>query len=67
MARPSLDDAVAALERLGDEIAEIGIARVADKAGLKERVVRKFVNNLMASKNSDIRKIQQAVKDLKNV
>ena len=67
MARPSLDDAVAALERLGDEIAEIGIARVADKAGLKERVVRKFVNNLMASKNSDIKKIQQAVKELRTV
>ena len=65
MARPTMDDAVAALERVGEEITELGIEKVAAKAGLKDRIVRKFVNNVMASKNADIRKIQQAVRDLR--
>jgi hypothetical protein len=65
MARPNIDDAVAALERVADDITEIGVSRVAEKANVPERVVRKFIRDIMSSKNSDIRKIADAVKALK--
>ena len=64
MARPNIDDAVAALEKMGEAVTELGVAKVAEKAGLPERVVRKFVRDVMASKNSDIRKIADAVKEM---
>jgi hypothetical protein len=66
MAKPTIDDAVAALEKIGEAVTELGIAQVAEKAGLPERVVRKFVRDVMASKNSDIRKITNAVRELAN-
>lgn len=65
MARPTIDDAVAALERIAESVLELGTAAVAEKSGVPERAVRKFVRDVMASKNSDIRKISEAVKELK--
>jgi hypothetical protein len=66
MARPTIDDAVAALERVAESVTELGVSKVAEKAGLPEKVVRKFVRDVLASKNSDIRKITSAVKELEN-
>lgn len=64
MSKPTMDDAVAALEKIAESITEIGVAKVAQTAGVPERIVRKFVRDVMASKNSDIRKITGAVKEL---
>lgn len=64
MARPTIDDAVLALERMAESATELGIARVAEKTGLPEKVVRKFVRDVLKSKNSDIRKITEAIKEL---
>lgn len=64
MSKPNIDDAVAALEKIADVIIELGVDKVAQTAGVPERVVRKFVRDVMASKNSDIRKITGAVKAL---
>lgn len=66
MTRPTIDDAVLALERIAEDVTELGIERVAAEAGLKDRIVRKFVKSVMESKNSDIRKISQAVQSLKS-
>lgn len=52
------------MEAYCEKVMEIGVEVVAKRAGLKERVVRKFVNDTYASKNSDVRKIQQAVKEI---
>jgi hypothetical protein len=62
--KPTMDDAVAALEKIAEAIVEIGVDKVAQTAGVPERIVRKFVRDVMASKNSDIRKITGAVKAL---
>ena len=62
--RPTIDDAVAALEVIADQIAELGVDKVATAAGVEARIVRKFVRDVMASKNSDIRKITNAVREL---
>lgn len=62
--RPTIDDAVAALEVIADQIAELGVDKVATAAGVEARIVRKFVRDVMASKNSDIRKIANAVREL---
>lgn len=64
MSKPTMDDAVAALEKIAESIIEIGADKVALTAGVPERIVRKFVRDVMASKNSDIRKITGAVKEL---
>ena len=64
MSKPNIDDAVSALEKIAESIVEIGVGKVAQTAGVPERVVRKFVRDVMASKNSDIRKITGAVKAL---
>lgn len=45
-----------------EKVQEIGVAEIAKRSGLKERIVRKFVNDTYASKNADVRKIQEAVK-----
>lgn len=66
MSKPTIDDAVAALERIAELVTELGESKVAEKAGLPERVIRKFVRDVMASKNSDIRKISEAVRELQN-
>ena len=64
MSKITIDDAVAALERAAEAVTELGVSKVAAKAGIPERVVRKFVRDVMVSKNSDIRKIVAAVKEL---
>ena len=66
MARPTIDDAVLALERVAESVTELGTAKVAEKAGLPEKVIRKFVRDVLKSKNSDIRKITAAVKELQS-
>lgn len=66
MTKPTIDDAVAALEAIADQITELGVTRVATAAGVEERIVRKFVRDVMKSKNSDIRKITGAVRELAN-
>lgn len=45
-------------------VRKLGIAKVADKAGVKQSQVKKFCDNPLQSKNSDIAKIQSAVKQL---
>jgi len=64
--RPTIDDAIAALERVAEQVTEIGIERVAEQAKLKPTQVRKFVNDVMRSKNSEIRLISAAVAALKS-
>jgi len=64
MTRPTIDDAVAALERVAETVEQLGIERVAEKANLKPRQVKKFVTDVMTSKNSEIRLISAAVKAL---
>jgi hypothetical protein len=59
--RPTIDDAIAALERVAEQVTDLGIERVADQAKLKPTQVRKFVNDVMRSKNSEIRLISAAV------
>lgn len=50
------------MEAYCEKVQEIGITEIAKRSGLKERIVRKFINDTYASKNSDVRKIQEAVK-----
>lgn len=47
-----------------EHIRKIGVEKVAEKAGVQARVVRKFLNDMMSSKNSDIKKIKDAVNAL---
>lgn len=49
---------------LGDRIKAIGIEKIAEAAGIKPRVVKKFISDPMASKNSEIAKIRKAVEAL---
>jgi len=62
MARPTVQDTVDALNDLAARISILGIENVAEKAGLKPRIVRKFVSDVLVCKNSDIRKIVDAIK-----
>jgi len=43
-------------------VRKIGIDKVAEKSGVKRAQVKKFCDNPLQSKNSDIAKIQGAVK-----
>jgi len=54
------------MQEVAERVIELGIPKVAEKAGLTERIVRKFTVDVMASKNSDIAKIKAAVKELAN-
>jgi hypothetical protein len=60
-ARPTIDDAVNALQQIAELVLELGIDEVAKQANLKPRQVRKFVNDVLTSKNSEIRLISAAV------
>jgi hypothetical protein len=42
-------------------VRKLGIEKVADKAGVRAGIVRKFCTNPLLSKNSDIEKIKRAV------
>ena len=45
-------------------VRKLGIDKVAEKSGVKRSQVKKFCDNPLQSKNSDIAKIQGAVKQL---
>ena len=49
------------LDKYADRIREIGVEKVATKAGVKPAIVRRFLNDIMSSKNSDVKKIKDAV------
>jgi hypothetical protein len=63
--KPTIDDAVAALQQIAEVVLELGIDEVAKKADLKPRQVRKFVNDVLTSKNSEIRLISAAVASMR--
>jgi hypothetical protein len=46
------------------QIKKIGIDAVAEKCGLTRRVVNKYCNDPLKSKNSDIKKIRDAIAEL---
>ena len=46
------------------KIRALGVEKVAAEAGVKPTIVRRFLNDIMASKNSDIKKIKDAVNTL---
>lgn len=46
---------------IAENVRKLGVEKVAEAAGVQARVVRKFLNDMMASKNSDIKKIRDAV------
>lgn len=50
-----------------EHIRKFGVEKVAEAAGVQARVVRKFLNDMMASKNSDIKKIKDGVNSLLNL
>lgn len=52
---------VESLNDLGVKVRELGVEKVAAQAGVKPAIVKKFVADAMQSKNSDIRKIRNAV------
>lgn len=66
-ARPTVDDAVAALQQIAELVLELGIDEVAKQSNLKPRQVRKFVNDVLTSKNSEIRLISAAVASMKEL
>lgn len=45
-------------------VRKLGIDKVAEKSGVKRSQVKKFCDNPLQAKNSDIAKIQSAVKQL---
>ena len=52
------------LDDYADKIRAFGVEKVAAAAGVKPTIVRRFLNDIMASKNSDIKKIKDAVNTL---
>ena len=52
------------LDDYADKIRALGVEKVAAEAGVKPTIVRRFLNDIMASKNSDIKKIKDAVNTL---
>ena len=48
------------LDDYADRIRKSGVEKIAVKAGVKPAIVRRFLNDIMASKNSDIKKIKDA-------
>lgn len=52
------------LDDYADKIRTLGVEKVAAEAGVKPTIVRRFLNDIMASKNSDIKKIKDAVNTL---
>lgn len=52
------------LDAYADRIRKIGVESVAKKAGVKPAIVRRFLTDVMSSKNSDVKKIKDAVNAL---
>jgi hypothetical protein len=63
--KPTIDDAIVALQQVAEIVLELGIDEVAKEADLKPRQVRKFVNDVLTSKNSEIRLISAAVASMR--
>lgn len=57
-----VDSVLEGLRELGHRVKKIGVAKVAETAGLKPTIVKKFTVDPMVSKNSDIQKIKTAMK-----
>lgn len=51
---------------LGDKVKSFGIEKVAEAAGIKPRIVKKFLTDPMSCKNSEIAKIRKAVEALES-
>lgn len=64
MTKPHVQSTIDALHDVGVAITKLGVERVAEHAGVKPGIVRKFLRDVMQSKNSDIRKICSSVKAL---
>lgn len=60
-----VDKALEEMRELGAEVKKIGIEKIAEKAGIRPSIVKKFTVDPMVSKNTDIRKIRSAVEALK--
>lgn len=60
-----VDKVLESFQELGAEVKKLTIEKVAEQAGLKPRIVKKFCTDPMMSKNSDIKKIRDAVAALK--
>jgi hypothetical protein len=52
------------LDDYADQVRSLGVEKVAAKAGVKPAIVRRFLNDVMASKNADIKKIKDAVNSM---
>lgn len=52
------------LDDYADQVRRLGVEKVATKAGVKPAIVRRFLNDVMASKNADIKKIKDAVNSM---
>jgi hypothetical protein len=61
-----VDKVLEGMRELGQEIKKLGVEKVAEKAGLKPRIVKKFCSDPMTSNNSDIRKIKAAVEEMRS-
>lgn len=57
-------DMIEAINDVGSQARSLGIDKVATRAGVKPSIVKKFIADPMKSKNSDVRKIRDAVKAL---
>lgn len=55
---------IEALNDVASEARSLGADEVAKRAGVKPSVVRKFIADVMQSKNSDVRKIRNAVTEM---
>lgn len=59
-----VDTVLEGLREIGHTAKKLGIEKVAEVAGIKPRMVKKFTVDPMACNNADIRKITAAVKEL---
>lgn len=57
-------DLIEAINDVGVQARALGIPKVAERAGVKPSIVKKFISDPMKSKNSDVRKIREAVKEM---
>lgn len=55
---------IEALNDIASEARSLGADEVAKRAGVKPSIVRKFIADVMQSKNSDVRKIRNAVTEM---
>jgi len=55
---------IEALNDVANEAYKLGADNVAKRAGVKPAIVKKFISDVMQSKNSDVRKIRNAVTEM---